>query len=238
MPLIFSYGTLQNGDVQWSTFGRLLDGRKDELSGFELSTSGPHANVIFNGRADSRIAGMVFDVTDAEFAAADEYERRAKYTRVAVTLVSGQVAWVYLDRAMTLRGAVLADAHAIAGLVTQLGYPTAPAAMEPRLKRMLSLGHHAIVVAESGGEVVGVAGACVDHGVEQDTYGRITALAVDEKWRGRGIGRFLVEHVERWCRERGADRVTLSSGHHRPESHKFYKALGYEATGLRFIKRI
>ena len=84
---------------------------------------------------------------------------------------------------------------------------------------MLSLSHHAIVVAESSGEVVGVAGACVDHGVELDAYGRITALAVDAKWRGRGVGKLLVQHVERWCRERGADRVTLTSGHHRPESH-------------------
>jgi GNAT superfamily N-acetyltransferase len=103
---------------------------------------------------------------------------------------------------------------------------------------MLSLSHHVIVVAESSGEVVGVAGVCVDHGVELDAYGRITALAVDAKWRGRGVGKLLVQHVERWCREHGADRVTVTSGHHRPESHKFYKAIGYEATGLRFLKRL
>ena len=238
MPLIFSYGTLQQADVQWTTFGRLLEGRRDELSGFAVSSSGPHANVVVTGRPESRVAGMVFEVTDGELASADDYERQAKFSRIAVTLASGQVAWVYLDRAMTLRGAVLADAHAIAGLMTQLGYPTPPAAMEPRLRRMLSLGHHAVVVAESAGEVVGVAGACVDHGVEQDTYGRITALAVDEKWRRRGVGKLLVEHVERWCRDRGVDRVTLTSGDHRRESHEFYKALGYEATGLRFIKRL
>ena len=64
-----------------------------------------------------------------------------------------------------------------------------------------------------------------------------TALAVDEKWRGTGVGRLLVDQAERWCRERGADRVTVTSGHHRSESHKFYKALGYEATGVRFFKR-
>jgi GNAT superfamily N-acetyltransferase len=103
---------------------------------------------------------------------------------------------------------------------------------------MLSLSHHAIVVAESSGAVVGVAGACVDHGIEQDTYGRLTAPAVDQQWRARGVGKLLVQHVEQWCRERGADRLTLTSGHHRPESHKFYRALGYDATGLRFIKRI
>ena len=37
MPLIFSYGTLQEENVQLSTFGRLLHGQKDGLSGFEQS---------------------------------------------------------------------------------------------------------------------------------------------------------------------------------------------------------
>jgi hypothetical protein len=37
MPLLFSYGTLQQGAVQLSTFGRLLEGQPDELVGFEQS---------------------------------------------------------------------------------------------------------------------------------------------------------------------------------------------------------
>ena len=35
MPLLFSYGTLQQPAVQMSTFGRLLQGHPDELIGFE-----------------------------------------------------------------------------------------------------------------------------------------------------------------------------------------------------------
>jgi len=238
MPFLFAYGTLQQEDIQWETFGRLLDGQPDELRGFEVSTSRTnHANIVFNGRDDSRVAGTVFDITDADLAAADEYERRSNYKRIVVTLWSGRPAWIYVDRAIAVRDAVAGDAAAIADLVTQLGYPTALASMEPRLKRVLSLSHHRIVVAETAGAVIGVAGACVDHGVELEAYGRITALAVDERWRGTGVGRLLVEQVERWCRERGADRVTLTSGHLRPESHKFYMALGYEANGLRFTKR-
>ena len=37
MALVFSYGTLQQEDVQLSTFGRLLQGQRDELLGFEQS---------------------------------------------------------------------------------------------------------------------------------------------------------------------------------------------------------
>ncbi len=239
MPLIFSYGTLQQEDVQWSTFGRLLDGQPDELPGFERSVGrSGHANVVFTGSADSRVAGVLFEITDTELSAVDNYEQKDKYSRIAVMLASGTQAWIYVDGSVTIRDARPADASAIADLMTQLGYPTAVTLMEPRLRRMLALSHHRIVVAEGSGAVIGVVGACVDHGVELDTYGRITALAVDEKWRGTGVGRLLVDQAERWCRERGADRVTVTSGHHRSESHKFYKALGYDATGLRFFKRL
>ena len=71
MPLLFSYGTLQQDDVQCATFGRLLHGHGDELPGYEPSLveiADPrhaaavgrthHANVIFNGFAASRVPGV------------------------------------------------------------------------------------------------------------------------------------------------------------------------------------
>jgi gamma-glutamyl AIG2-like cyclotransferase len=107
MPLLFSYGTLQQEAVQMSTFGRRLDGEADELIGFEQSllkiedpefvaTSGKshHAIVRFNGRADSRVPGTVFEVSDHELVSADEYEP-AGYQRVSTVLASGKRAWVY-----------------------------------------------------------------------------------------------------------------------------------------------
>ena len=109
MPLLFSYGTLQQPAVQLSTFGRLLRGHPDELVGFEqalltiedpefVAKSGKadHAIVKFNGRTESRVKGTVFDVTESELAQADEYEP-AGYKRVKATLASGRRAWVYAD---------------------------------------------------------------------------------------------------------------------------------------------
>jgi gamma-glutamylcyclotransferase (GGCT)/AIG2-like uncharacterized protein YtfP len=109
MPLLFSYGTLQQENVQRSTFGRVLQGQRDELVGFEQSsitiedpqvvaTSGKtvHTIVRFNGRHDSRVTGTVFEITDEELANADRYEVAA-YKRVAATLASGKQAWVYVD---------------------------------------------------------------------------------------------------------------------------------------------
>jgi hypothetical protein len=100
MPLLFSYGSLQRTEVQQSTFGRPLAGTADVLPGFGLVPPGagksPHANLVKAG-AENRVSGMAFDVTDAELAAADEYERRDGYARVMVRLASGRHAWVYID---------------------------------------------------------------------------------------------------------------------------------------------
>jgi gamma-glutamylcyclotransferase (GGCT)/AIG2-like uncharacterized protein YtfP len=109
MPLLFSYGTLQLENVQLSTFGRLLHGSHDEIVGYEKSfvkiedadvvaTSGEtHHPIVKPSRNPAdRVAGMVFEITDAELASADEYEED-QYRRVEVKLASGRAAWVYVD---------------------------------------------------------------------------------------------------------------------------------------------
>jgi GNAT superfamily N-acetyltransferase len=138
---------------------------------------------------------------------------------------------------ITFRKARIDDSSAIARLVTQLGYPTTPLEMEERLKPLLSHPEDTTIVAEASGQVVGLVGAYLGHALEFDsTYGLLTGLVVDERWRGRGLGRTLMDHIERWLREQGASRVTLTSGKHRIAAHRFYEAIGYDATGVRFGK--
>ncbi len=109
MPLLFSYGTLQQEGVQRSTFGRLLKGSADALIGYAQSTvkiedadvvakSGKshHPIVAYTGAGEDRVAGTVFEITEAELAAADSYEVDA-YKRALAPLASGRRAWVYVD---------------------------------------------------------------------------------------------------------------------------------------------
>jgi gamma-glutamylcyclotransferase (GGCT)/AIG2-like uncharacterized protein YtfP len=109
MPLLFSYGTLQQEDVQRSTFGRTLEGEKDLLIGYEPSLvriADPavaerlkrthHDNVRATGDDWSSVQGTAFAVTDEELARADRFEAEFNYTRVNVTLASGNDAWVYV----------------------------------------------------------------------------------------------------------------------------------------------
>ena len=103
----FSYGTLQQTEVQQASFGRLLKGAPDALLGWRqemVEITDPdvlaksdkrHHPIMVPGAADDRVPGMVFEVTAEELAAADRYEV-ADYRRVAATLVSGLTAWVYV----------------------------------------------------------------------------------------------------------------------------------------------
>jgi hypothetical protein len=105
---LFSYGTLQYPAVQEEQFGRLLDGTPDTLSGFRVgriaisdpevvrqSGASHHPALVASGDANDQIAGVLFELTGGELAAADDYEA-ADYVRTRVTLESGREAWIYV----------------------------------------------------------------------------------------------------------------------------------------------
>ena len=110
MPLLFSYGTLQQENVQLATFGRRLEGAADALVGFQrtlfeitdaevVHTSGKthHPMATFTGDISHQIPGTVFVVTEAELEQADRYETDPAYRRISTRLHSGREAWVYAD---------------------------------------------------------------------------------------------------------------------------------------------
>ena len=109
MPRLFSYGTLQQEEVQLATFQRKLVGHSDAILGFAqamvkiedpavVATSGKthHPIVQYTGAHSDRVSGTVFDISDAELASADAYEVAA-YKRVNAALASGSSTWVYVD---------------------------------------------------------------------------------------------------------------------------------------------
>jgi hypothetical protein len=45
-----------------------------------------------------------------------------------------------------------------------------------------------------------------------------------------------MKRLEEWSRQRGAVAVTPTSGNHRHAAHDFYRHVGYQQTGVRFMK--
>jgi len=105
---LFSYGTLQQPEVQLANYGRRLQGKPDALIGYrleplviddpnvvEVSGKAVHTIARATGDAADRIAGTVFELSEAELRSTDAYETQA-YSRIEVVLESGRSAFVYV----------------------------------------------------------------------------------------------------------------------------------------------
>lgn len=136
-----------------------------------------------------------------------------------------------------VREATLADAAALAALMTELGYPTHPTEMTTRLDEILADRTYAALVAERESVVLGVGGASLGRYFEKNgVYTRLVVLAVAEAHRGLGVGEALVRAVERWARLRGAQELFVNSGSQRHSAHRFYERCGFKVTGVRLVK--
>jgi GNAT superfamily N-acetyltransferase len=131
-----------------------------------------------------------------------------------------------------VRLATAADAEQITQLSGQLGYPATTAETLRRLVEIGSNGEHAVLVAESGGILLGWIHVVVSHSLLTERRAEIAGLVVDEQHRSRGIGQVLMEDAEEWARKQGCDSVRLHSNVLRPRAHTFYERLGYHVTKL------
>jgi len=142
--------------------------------------------------------------------------------------------------AVTIRPAVPADAPVLSELLTQLGYPASVSEIPSRLRALAEFPSAAAFVATNRyAEVVALIMAHIFPSIHDNgPVAWLTTLVVLEDARGAGIGSALVRHVERWAVEKGAKRLSVTSGTQRQATHEFYEKRDYERTGLRFSKRL
>jgi ribosomal protein S18 acetylase RimI-like enzyme len=79
----------------------------------------------------------------------------------------------------------------------------------------------------AGDEVVGWAQG---HDLDLLQYPRVLevgGLVVSDQFRGRGVGKMLVDALIAWGRQRGHDEVRVRSSITRAGTPEFYEALGF-----------
>jgi GNAT superfamily N-acetyltransferase len=126
--------------------------------------------------------------------------------------------------------ALLMD-DALAKLREDLGPPLNPryleafAAIERDPNQLLA-------VADQDGLVVGCLQLTFIPGLSRTGMwrGQIEAVRVASDQRGSGLGKAMMQWAIAQCRARGCGLVQLTTDKRRPDAHRFYEALGFEAS--------
>jgi GNAT superfamily N-acetyltransferase len=131
------------------------------------------------------------------------------------------------------------DAPAIASLLGHLGYPATEAEAEQQLAAVRRMPTSLLLVAAVDKDVLGLITCHLFSSVHsRSPVAWITTLVVSPRAQGTGVGTMLLKEGERWAAENGAERVSLTSAHHRTAAHAFYETRGYRSTGLRLSKSL
>ena len=138
-----------------------------------------------------------------------------------------------------IRAPIADDAPAIAPLLAQLGYPTDPRAVTPRLERLLHVEDTGAVVAELRDRVIGLASYQLTEVIYRPLpQCRLTALVVDGEHRRRGVARALVAAIESIASSRGCFRIEVTTQPSRTDALGLYAALGFEPRPERLVKAL
>ncbi|WP_370606139.1 GNAT family N-acetyltransferase [Pantoea ananatis] len=136
-----------------------------------------------------------------------------------------------------IRTAELGDAPSLHELFIQLGYQTKP---DDLCSKINGIGESFnVLVAEFNEKICGVIVVnfiCPVH--EDGLWAIISALVIDESYRGKGLGKKLLTTSEQLALEKKCSRIELASGEKRIRAHQFYESNGYREVRKRFVKHL
>lgn len=140
-----------------------------------------------------------------------------------------------------IREAEKKDIYALKSLFEELnGHEITLTEVENRLNFVASSPIDFLFVYELATEVIGLMGFRIRENIEEiSRFGEISLLVVNLKYRKQGFGQKMMEFAENLALKKNCKGTWLVSGFSREEqAHPFYKSLGYEITGYRFVKML
>lgn len=119
------------------------------------------------------------------------------------------------------------DISRINELLKQLS-PNAKLIGRKDIRRILKTGYIlAIRNTEKDNEIIGM-GTLVFFEILNGFVSRVEDVVVDEKYRGKGFGKRIVEGLITKAKEIGCKHIDLTSSPHRVEANGLYQKLGFE----------
>lgn len=133
------------------------------------------------------------------------------------------------------------DISGLVDLMSDLGYPSTYESLIKRFEKISKDNMYHTYVALINDHMVGFIGFRETYLYEDDgLMVQIMVLVTKKELQGQGIGSSLVSFVENRAKDKGAKCISLTSGN-KPErkiAHEFYKHMGFEINGFRFIKKM
>lgn len=128
----------------------------------------------------------------------------------------------------------------VAVLSEQLGYPVTLDDLTHRWKQLSQNDRHALFVCEENENILGWVHAENVEDLIEENKAEIKAIVVEENSRGNGVGRALIQSVEKWAKTHHLHTIYLSCNILRTSTHKFYLREGFSEykTSLFFEKKI
>jgi GNAT superfamily N-acetyltransferase len=99
-------------------------------------------------------------------------------------------------------------------------------------------GNNCIMAAEVDGRVVGMCTVqLLISTAEGGVVGLVEDMVVGRRFRSRGIGRMLMEHIEAWAQQRDVTRLQLLADRTNRSALDFYRSMSWSATKLICVRR-
>lgn len=126
---------------------------------------------------------------------------------------------------MDCRLATTEDIPELVSLMESLGYDTNEVELQNVMEEIRQT-RGEVFVAVWSGKVVGCINAILDVRLAEGRTGEIASLVVSSSFRGKGVGRALLECAESWLTQR-AGKIRIRANDQRVDAHGFYKSSGY-----------
>jgi ribosomal protein S18 acetylase RimI-like enzyme len=97
--------------------------------------------------------------------------------------------------------------------------------------------HRLIVVVDQDDKIVGTCHTALVRG-EHPVGAHVNMLFLDEAYRGRGLGRTLMDDAFQWCSQNCVDEVSLDVAPLSTRSRRFYERYGFEEASVLLLKKV
>ncbi|WP_050031132.1 GNAT family N-acetyltransferase [Verrucomicrobium sp. BvORR034] len=140
---------------------------------------------------------------------------------------------------MLIREAISADAPDVASLYRELVSDPNLCVLPEQVETLRQSASSFLLVAEIHGVICGTAllNLCADVMYGAQPFGVIENVIISPSFRGQGVGRQLMSHMEHLAIQNDCTKLMLLSSQTRTEAHAFFRRCGFhDGTKQGFVK--